>query len=138
MSGLGCSSVARLALRIISSRPLSYFLDRKASGKDLNDEYYRFLDLVSLEEQRWPEDFLVRSAMALVLLGILRSSGYFGYIKESGEGDSYSPNELYIGSLILRHLQVCCSIRLTKKKVPIKLISNSKYLPHFMKKLPID
>ena len=118
LSGLGCSSVARLALRIISSRPLSYFLDRKTSEKDLDDEYFRFLDLVSLEEQRWPEDFLVRSSMALVLLGILRSSGYFGYVKESGEGSSYTPNEYYIGSLILRHLQVRNTNKNIMKKLP--------------------
>ena len=123
LSGLGCSSVARLALRIISSRPLSYFLDRKASEKDLDDEYFRFLDLVSLEEQRWPEDFLVRSSMALVLLGILRSSGYFGYVKESGEGSSYTPNEYYIGSLILRHLQVCNTNKNIMKKLPTKLLN---------------
>ena len=123
LSGLGCSSVARLALRIISSRPLSYFLDRKTSEKDLDDEYFRFLDLVSLEEQRWPEDFLVRSSMALVLLGILRSSGYFGYVKESGEGSSYTPNEYYIGSLILRHLQVRNMNKNIMKKLPTKLLN---------------
>ena len=36
------------------------------------DKYIQLLNLVALENQRWPEDFLFRSAMALVLLGILR------------------------------------------------------------------
>jgi hypothetical protein len=120
ITGLGCSLVARLSLRIITSRPLSYFLDRKSSilssaagsgpqqvsKEKEEDVYFQFLDLVGLESQRWPEDLLARSAMALVLLGILRSSGYFGEKKTSNSPESYTPNELFIASLLFRHLQV--------------------------------
>ena len=66
----------------------------------------QLLNLVGLNEQRWPEDLLTRSAMALVLLGILRASGYFGIAKISTSADTYTNNELFIGSLLLRHLQV--------------------------------
>ena len=103
--------MARLALRIISSRPLDYFLDRKEvilSGVvDCygNDKYLQLLTLVGLENQRWPEDFLARSTMALVLLGVLRASGYFGTKPTAGDG-RYTVHELYIGSLLLKHLQV--------------------------------
>ena len=66
----------------------------------------QILTLVGLQEQRWPEELLTRSAMALVLLGILRASGYFGTTKTSTSADTYTQNELFIGSLILRHLEV--------------------------------
>ena len=66
----------------------------------------QILTLVGLQEQRWPEELLTRSAMALVLLGILRASGYFGTAKTSTSADTYTQNELFIGSLILRHLEV--------------------------------
>ena len=61
--------------------------------------------LVGLEDQRWPEDLLTRSAMALVLLGVLRSSGYFGK-RPSSTHEPYSSQELFIGSLLLKHLQI--------------------------------
>ena len=110
--GFGCSALARLALRIITSKPVSFFVQKKQeildgvtenSGKD---KYLQILSLVALEEQRWPEDFVLRSSMALILLGILRSSGYFGSKKTTGGSDSYTKNELFIGSLLLKHLQV--------------------------------
>ena len=56
----------------------------------------QLLNLVGLNEQRWPEDLLTRSAMALVLLGILRASGYFGIAKISTSADTYTNNELFI------------------------------------------
>ena len=64
------------------------------------------MNLVGLNEQRWPEELLTRSTMALVLLGILRASGYFGISKTSTSADTFTNNELFIGSLLLRHLQV--------------------------------
>ena len=75
-------------------------------GEYNGDKYLQLLNLVGLNEQRWPEDLLTRSAMALVLLGILRASGYFGIAKISTSADTYTNNELFIGSLLLRHLQV--------------------------------
>ena len=119
LMGFGCSALARLALRIITSKPISFFLQRKqeildnfANADEMErnngkDEYCQILSLVALEDQRWPEDFLLRSTMALILLGILRSSGYFGIKKTTGgSSDSYTKNELFIGSLLLKHLQV--------------------------------
>ena len=93
---------------MITSKPLNFFLERKneSTEEDMGDTYLRILSLVSLQKERWPEDTLVRSCMSLVLLGILRSMGYFGTKKFSNAPNSYTNNELYIGSLIFRHLQV--------------------------------
>ena len=101
---------------MITSKPLNFFLERKnditnnttEKEDETGDTYLQILSLVSLQKQRWPEDTLVRSCMALVLLGILRSTGYFGAKKINSSGpNSYTNNELYIGSLIFCHLQVC-------------------------------
>lgn len=114
LTGLGCSSVARLALRMITSRPISYFLDRKDSILNKmevkGDKYLQLLTLVGLERQRWPEDQLARATMALVLLGVLKASGYFEQKQATTSSAkpelSYDTNEIFIGSLILKHLQV--------------------------------
>ncbi len=115
---MGCSQVARLAMRLVTTRPLSYFIENKEpilellttsphAKENTADPYLRFLGLVGHEEERWPEDRLARAAMALVLLGILRASGYFGAQKFSGlSQDSYTNNELYIAALIYKHLEV--------------------------------
>ena len=71
-----------------------------------DDAYLQINTLVGLEDQRWPEDFLARSTMALILMGILRTSGYFGTKREPGGSDPYTEDELFVGSLLLRHLQV--------------------------------
>ena len=106
-NGLGLSSVARLAFRMIASRPLLFFLERQSQMDQENgpkdDKYLQILTLVGLEDLRWPEDLLARSTMALVLLGILKASGYFG---QDFNPDKYSADEMFIGSLILKHIQV--------------------------------
>ena len=91
---------------ILLSPALSLVYFRISIGEYNGDKYLQILSLVGLQEQRWPEELLTRSAMALVLLGILRASGYFGVAKISSSAQSYTPNELFIGSLILKHLQV--------------------------------
>lgn len=111
LTGLGCSQIARLALRIVSQHPKDYFLRRKEQlfnngTSSKKDAYAQVYNLVGLEEQRWPEDLLMRAAMALVLLGILRAAGYFGEKKSTSATDTYTPNELFVASLLLRHLKV--------------------------------
>ena len=113
ITGLGCSQVARLALRMVTIKPYNHFLNLKEkllSPSDnignSQDDYLRVYNLVGLTEKRWPEENLIRCALALVLLSILRASGYFEVKKSSTSGDSFSPNELYFGALLLRNLQV--------------------------------
>ena len=91
------------------------------------------MNLVGLNEQRWPEDLLTRSAMALVLLGILRASGYFGIAKTSTSADTYTNNELFIGSLLLRHLQVLLllfEMNLTNCIRHYKKLSELEFIAH--------
>lgn len=119
LTGLGCSQISRLALRMITIKPYKYFMSLKekllpqnennnlvADGTDDDDVYLRVHNLAGLTEKRWPEENLIRCALAIVLLSILRASGYFGEKKSSTSGDSFSPNELFFGYLLLRNLQV--------------------------------
>ena len=96
LNGLGCSHVVRLALRMITQKPYEFFLERKSEilkiddntqfGAKRNDPYLRCVALVGLNDLRWPEDKLLRAVMALVLVGILRASGYFGEKKATTSG----------------------------------------------------
>lgn len=111
--GLGCSQISRLALRMLSIKPFHYFSnlkERLTSSTNIvgsnEDDYLKVFNLVGLREKRWPEENLIRCALALVLLSILRASGYFEIKKCSTSGDSFSPNELFFGSLLLKNLQI--------------------------------
>ena len=118
LTGLGCSQVARLALRMITIKPFQYFLNIKdqlisvaALGQEemtnrSSNEYLRVYNLVGLTKKRWAEEHVIRCSLAIILLSILRASGYFGTKKSSTSGDSFSPNELFFGSLLLRNLQI--------------------------------
>ena len=82
ITGLGCSQLARLALRIVTSHPYKYFLSLKGRlGSDQvfeGEDYIRLYQLVSLNDERWPEEALARAAMSVLLLSILKASNYFG------------------------------------------------------------
>ena len=113
LTGLGCSQISRLALRMITIKPFKYFLSLKEelslssnNNNGTEEEYVRVYNLVGLTEKRWPEENLIRCALAIVLLSILRASGFFGEKKNSTRGDSFSPNELFFGGLLLRNLQI--------------------------------
>ena len=90
----------RLALRMISQKPYEYFLDQKSEILEIGDDteiggknsdpYLRCAALVSLNDLRWEEDKLFRAVMALVLVGILRASGYFGEKKATTSGWNFS------------------------------------------------
>jgi len=82
---------------MITQKPYEYFLERKSNILKIDDNtqiqakeidpYLRSIALVGLNDLRWPEDKLLRAVMALVLVGILRASGYFGEKKATTSGD---------------------------------------------------
>jgi tetratricopeptide (TPR) repeat protein len=110
IQGLGCSALAVLALRIVTLHPLEYF---KRIRHHLNADttavsshkvpYLALFNMVGLNEQRWTEDVFNRSLMAVGLLKILKAAGYF---PQKSETDTFTDDEIFIGSLILHHLNV--------------------------------
>jgi len=109
LHGLGCSTIAKLALRIITTHPLSYFkklrTDLNVDNKSIEfkQPYLAVFNLVGLDEKRWPEDIFARTMMAVALLKILKEAKYF---PDKSEADTFTDDEIFIGSLILRHLNI--------------------------------
>jgi hypothetical protein len=111
VQGLGCSALAGLALRVISLHPLEYFkrlrhhlnADTTSVSPGHKLPYVALYNMVGLNEQRWTEDLFNRSLMAVGLLKILKAAGYF--LHESVP-DVYTDDEIFIGSLLLHHLNV--------------------------------
>ncbi|XP_040574383.1 SET and MYND domain-containing protein 4 [Lepeophtheirus salmonis] len=107
LTGLGISSIGRLALRLITSKPFDYFLKIRKYLNDTNEtlesnsefEYINIYNLTGNGEQRWQEDIFHRITLSSLLTKILVSSNYFG--SHPKERDIH-----YIGSLITRNLDV--------------------------------
>lgn len=114
LTGLGISLVARLALRIITTKPYKYYLSLKGKiglgGIYEGEDYLKVFNLVGLNDKRWPEEKLFRAVLAIHLLSILKAGNYFNNVRDdqivNACGSSFSANEMFIGSLILRNLQV--------------------------------
>ena len=53
---------------------------------------------------RWTEDTFHRALMAICLLKILKASKYFPHNNE--DVDAFTNDELFVGSLMMRHLNV--------------------------------
>lgn len=124
--GLGCSALARLAYRIVAAKSLKFFTAIKHNlvvdegsieqtgatpsysiqgvKKTEYTNYLATFNLVGLDDQRWPEDTFHRTLMALCLLKILKAAKYFPHNNE--DIDSFTNDEIFIGSLIMRHLNV--------------------------------
>ncbi|KAF2368625.1 SET domain [Trinorchestia longiramus] len=133
----GMSLNGYLALRVISSKPLQYFLQLRPALQQTgllqcpanssneaaqqpqelfvpslehphdSSSYLSVYRMVGLEKQREPLDFLQRTLMAVLLLKVLQRSGYFGAWNEETAADAAADDEqLYIGALLLRNLQV--------------------------------
>ena len=60
--------------------------------------------LVHGDYLRWTEDTFHRALMAICLLKILKASKYFPHNNE--DVDAFTNDELFVGSLIMRHLNV--------------------------------
>ena len=105
--------MARLALRMVTSRPLQFFLGQKGgldaasealdetsdTASSSDNSYVQVFNLVSNGGQRWGEDNLRRALMAALLLKILKEAGYF-------PAQATTFEVAFVGSLLLRNLQV--------------------------------
>lgn len=115
----GASINCSLALRIITQKHYSYFNDKKNKLKDylrdhckknvIKKKVYRFDDydnvffLCRNEELRKKEDLIHYTCMAIFLLRLLKVGNYFPF---ETEDNVLKDEEVYYGSLILRHLQL--------------------------------
>jgi hypothetical protein len=126
ITGLGGSALARLAYRIVAARSLKFFnaikhnlvIDESSTEQPWStpsysiqgvkktdySNYLATFNLVGLDSQRWPEDTFHRALMAICLLKILKAAKWFPHFNE--DVDTFTNDELFIGSLIMRHLNV--------------------------------
>ena len=126
MQGLGASALARLAYRMVAVRSLKFFnaikhnlvVDEASTeqggatpsysipGVKKSDyaSYLSTFNLVGLDSGRWVEDTFHRALMAVCLLKILKAAKWFPHNNE--DTDAFTNDELFVGSLILRHLNV--------------------------------
>ena len=72
-------------------------------SKDTYLSYLNLFNLVGLDSERWPEDQFNRAMMSVCLLKILKSTSYFPI--KSNE-DTFTSDETFIGSLMMRHMNV--------------------------------
>jgi len=109
VQGLGSSSLVRLALRIITCYPLDYYkklrlqLVSNVECSEFKNTYVSLFNLVGLQKERWAEDIFARTMMAVALLKILKKSLYF---PDRSDAETFTDDEIFIGSLILHHLNV--------------------------------
>jgi len=123
--GLGSSALVRLAYRIIASQSVKFFnnikhhlnideskveignlaLNYNIAGvdKDTYLSYLNLFNLVGLDSERWPEDQFNRAMMSVCLLKILKASNYFPH---KSDADTFTSEEIFIGSLMMRHMNV--------------------------------
>jgi len=123
--GLGSSALVRLAYRIVASQSLKFFdnikhnlnVDEKRSEieslalhysipgvtKATYLSYLNLFNLVGLDKMRWPEDLFNRALMSVCLLKILKSARYF---PNKSDPDTFTNDEVFIGSLMMRHMNV--------------------------------
>ncbi|XP_069689519.1 SET and MYND domain-containing protein 4-like isoform X2 [Periplaneta americana] len=114
----GASIICLMALRILSQRGLKYFLDLrdclskdcdvvKKSEKYCPTDYRTVYNLVGHSGARTPLDFLFRTDTAVLLFRCLKVAGFFsGQISESVSAHGLTSDEIFVGGLLLRHLQL--------------------------------
>nr|CAD7201939.1 unnamed protein product [Timema douglasi] len=109
--GSGMSILCHVALRMVTQAGEQFFLDRRqdltSHSKEIlppSDKYLAVHSLVTHADKRKPKEFFQRTLMAVFLLKCLQKSGYFS--TPSIDQTCLSEEELLIGSLLLRHLQL--------------------------------
>ncbi|CAG9765419.1 unnamed protein product [Ceutorhynchus assimilis] len=114
----GASVNCLLAMRIINQKPLKFFLEKKNKLKDYmkdsckknvvrkkiyrSDDYDNVFFLCRNEVMRKKEELIHYACMSIYLLRILKQGYYFA----ESSNDLLTEDELFIGTLILRHLQI--------------------------------
>ncbi|KAL5241357.1 hypothetical protein ACI65C_008767 [Semiaphis heraclei] len=102
-----------IALRIITQRPLKYFLDlrpkllnhtQRPRNKHQPDNYVNLYNLVTHREKRSLEDILHRTHLAAFYLSCLKKTNYFAV--DCNTGGQPTDDELFIGCLLLHHLML--------------------------------
>ncbi|GLG99499.1 SET and MYND domain-containing protein 4 [Gryllus bimaculatus] len=106
----GASITCLMALRIISQSTLEHFLSLKPQLGQVpqvhqSGDYLDVYNLVTHEANRKSDDLFHRANMAHFLFKCLKLSGYFGN-QTSNPGEDPTPSELFIGGLLLHHLQL--------------------------------
>lgn len=118
LKGSGVSLNVYLALRVVTQHGLHFFKKVQdvlsqplalpsAASPHRPDDYLTYYNLAGLEEHRADRDFFHRSLIASFLLKILQRAHFFGNWEDEGPPDKgLSEDEAFVGSLLLRHLQV--------------------------------
>ncbi|XP_065226912.1 SET and MYND domain-containing protein 4-like [Planococcus citri] len=100
--GSGMSVLSFAALRIVTQQNVKYFIDA-LDPKNTQHHYNQVQSLTIHDDKRSGNDFLHRTLMAIFLLAVLKKSKYFLHpIKV----DTLNPQELMIGRVLLRNLEV--------------------------------
>ncbi|KAL5241356.1 hypothetical protein ACI65C_008766 [Semiaphis heraclei] len=109
----GVSITCLIALRIITQRPLKYFLDlqpkllnhtQRPRGKHQPDDYINLYELVTHREMRSVQDILHRTHLAAFYLSCLKKTNYFAV--DCNTDGQLIDDELFIGCLLLHHLML--------------------------------
>lgn len=116
LTASGASILSWLAIRMLTQTKLSTFLDlRKELDKEGTSktfqhyppqDYRSIYQLATLSHLRPAKDFFHRTLMALFLFQCLRASGYLGDRELDEDPQSITEEELFIASLLLRHLEL--------------------------------
>ncbi|KAL3290275.1 hypothetical protein HHI36_023623 [Cryptolaemus montrouzieri] len=116
----GASINCALALRIITQRDVKFFMGKRKQLQDFlrdnckktfkkinpyrSEDYSTVFTLCRNEFSRSKEELLHFSCMALYLLKLLKTSGYF--LKREAQDNKLTEEENFISALILRHLEL--------------------------------
>ncbi|XP_042229115.1 SET and MYND domain-containing protein 4-like isoform X3 [Homarus americanus] len=126
LTGSGMSINCFLAFRLVTQYPLSFFLDFKdqlteedpkdtTNNKQVYDpsDFLRLYHLVCHSQSRTPEDFFHRCIMIVFMVKALKKTKYFEtkgsastYPLFKDKGDKITDTEAFVGSLLLRFLQI--------------------------------
>lgn len=115
----GASINCSMAMRIISQKPHGFFQQKKKMLKDFlkdntkrvpiktpiykSDDYLTVFFLCRNEQLRNKGELVHYAVMAIYLLRLLKVAGYFGNVAKE---DLLMEEEVFIASLILRHIQI--------------------------------